>query len=291
MEQLARNRTYFIGLSCLSLACLIGSFANPLQKLEVWRQTELGGFDIEYQRTFIITENDENYPYGFNKESAVKVSRIYRDYKSEKLLLLISAFVSSYLALKIGDETCTAVEIDAEISQLKAKGRKELMVEGIKHRLAMASKSQRLLFMDEMKALIEEFGSPEGEILEADEMNETDKFTSASYLLADGHVMDEVVSKVWGVASDSPAHQQLKKQLEEWLGESEDSHHAAENAEESFRGVFPESMDATAWKGICKAMGERVSKEDIVRDVLGCSQVELGCSYIDYLKSKFGSGF
>lgn len=290
MERLARNRSCFVGLSCLSLACLIGSFANPLQKLEVWRQTELGNFDLEYQRTFIITENDVNYPYGFDADRAVKISRIYHDYKSEKILLLISAFVSAYLALQIGDETCRAVEIDVEISELKTKGRKELLIEGVKHKLAMASKSQRLLFMDEMKALIEEFGSGEGELLEADELNATDKFTNASYLLADGLPIDTVVEQVWGVASDSPSHRQLKGELQQWLGESDDSPHAIEAVEDSFRGLFPFEMDSTAWKGICKAMGEQASREDIVKDVLGCtpSQMNLGLNYLDFLRGKFG---
>jgi hypothetical protein len=282
MDGLARNKGLFIGLSCLSLACLIGSFASPLQQLEVWRQVEQNGLGIDYERTFIITESDSNLPYGFERNRATKISQIYQDYKVEKLLMLVAAFTSAFLALNIGEQTCADVEINSEISELKAKGRKQLLVESIKHRLAMASKSQRLLFMDEMKALVEEFGSSEGEILDADEMNETDKFTAASYLMADGHDLDTAVTQVWGVALDSPSHKKLKAGLAEWMGESDAISQATDIP---FRDLFPESMDSTYLKAICKAQEAGVSDEDIVRDVLGCSvnQVDFGRTYLTHL--------
>lgn len=64
MERLAKGKKLFIGLSCLSIGCLVGSFGYPLQKLEVYKQLESGQFNIEYERTFVLTENDLNYPYG-----------------------------------------------------------------------------------------------------------------------------------------------------------------------------------------------------------------------------------
>jgi hypothetical protein len=171
MDTLARSKGLFIGLSCSSLACLIAAFANPLQKLEVWRQQELGAFNNQYYKTFIISENERNYPYGFNLNKATKIAQVYQDYKSEKILLLVAAIAISALALQIGGEVCLEDEINQEITEVKQRGKKELILESVKHRLAMASKSQRLLFLDEMKALMEEFGTIEGEVMEADEIN------------------------------------------------------------------------------------------------------------------------
>ena len=281
MDGLARNKGLFIGLSCLSLACLVGSFASPLQQLEVWRQVEQNGLGIDYQRTFIITESDSNLPYGFERSRATKISQIYQDYKVEKLLMIVAAFTSAFLALNLGEQTCADVEINSEISELKAKGRKQLLVESIKHRLAMASKTQRLLFMDEMKALVEEFGSSEGEILDADEMNETDKFTAASYLMADGIDLNTAVTQVWGVALDSPSHKKLKAGLAEWMGESD----ASSQTDVPFRDLFPESMDGTSLKAIGKAREAGASDEEIVTDVLGCgvTQRDVGLAYLGYL--------
>lgn len=64
------------------------------------------------------------------------------------------------------------------------------------------------------------------------------------------------------------------------------------NEDVDFRKVFPEEMDAVVWKGICKGLGEGLSKADIVRDVLGCStgQTALGNAYIAYLKNRFWEG-
>jgi hypothetical protein len=301
MEKLARDKPVFIGLSCLSLACLIGSFAYPLQKMEIWEQKELGGFNIEYKRRFILTEDEQNYPYGFDERRAHRIGHIYHDYKLEKISLLIMAVVGASTAMRMGSETCIGDEIDAEVEQIKSEGRKQLILEGIKHRLAMASKSQRLLFMDEMKALIEEFGSPEGEILESDEVNATDKFTNAGYLFSEGHPIDAVVSQTWGYQPGTAEHAEMKRKFEEWqtddsVAEGDCVHDVAPLSpvidEGIFRSAFPESMDRTTWKAVCKAMGEGVNQSDIVKDVLGCTggQSEVGGAYLEYLKSKFWTG-
>ena len=298
MEKLARNKSLFIGLSSLSLACLISSFANPLQKMEVWRQIDVGAFNLKYVTHFILTENDSDYPYGFNKKKAVKIDQIYQDYKIEKIGFLILAIACASMAKRLGRETCIGDEIDTEVEQIKAEGRKELILESIKHRLAMASKSQRLLFMDEMKALIEEFGSIEGEILESDEVNATDKFTNAGYLLSEGHSIDVVVSQTWGYKPGTTEHDEMKRKFQEWQKDDSSVENSDEvtvvtaTDEDAFRSVFPESMDASTWKAICKALGQGLNRSDIIRDVLGCSsgQTDIGSAYVDYLKSKFWEG-
>jgi hypothetical protein len=59
--------------------------------------------------------------------------------------------------------------------------------------------------------------------------------------------------------------------------------------EDSIRKVFPESMDATSWKAICKALGNGSSKEECVRDVLGCTSAnaEIGKAYFSFLQRKY----
>lgn len=230
MENLASRKYQFIGLSFLSIGCLIGSFAYPLQKLELYRQTEKGQFDIQYIRTYVITENSLNYPYGFQKDKARKFAQIHVDYKWQKILLLAMAAGCAATAVAIGSETVPLVELDEEVSRIKAEAKKELSLKGIKHRFALASKSQQLLFLDEMKALISEFGSMEAEIQEVDEL-------TALYDQVEGN------------------------QLGEDCDESKPS--------QSFRDTFPEQMDSTSWKACLKAMGDGAGREEIIKEVFG----------------------
>jgi hypothetical protein len=171
MEKLARNKPLFVGLSCLSVGCLVSAFGYPLQRLEVYSQSEQGRFGYSYEKRFIITENDLNYPWGFNQHKAIKIAQVYESATAQKFFLLILSGLCAGYALLIGQETVINSEIDSELETIKATGKKQLLLERVKHKLAMASKSQRLLFLDEMKSLIEEFGSPEEEMLEADELN------------------------------------------------------------------------------------------------------------------------
>jgi hypothetical protein len=171
MEKLAKSKPLFIGLSCLSVGCLVSAFGYPLQKLEVYSQTEQGRFGYSYEKRFVITESDLNYPLGFSKSKAVKVAQIYESATVQKFFLLVMSGLCAGYALLIGQETVVNSEIDSEVATIKATGRKQLLLERVKHDLALASKSQRLLFLDEMKILMEEFGSAEEEMLEADEIN------------------------------------------------------------------------------------------------------------------------
>lgn len=247
--KLTKQKPLFIGLSCLSVGCLIGSFAYPLQKLELYRQTERGQFDTIYTKTYLITENDLNYPYGFQKTKARKFAQIHVDYKIQKILLLALAAGCSISALLIGNETVPLSELESEIASIKAQAKKELTLKGIKHRFALASKSQQLLFLDEMKALMDEFGSSEQEILEADEIN--------------------------ALYSEAEADETTEEAQEE------------EQPEDSFRAQFPAQMDETAWKAILKALTSGATKHEIIKDVLTCSDLTIGGAYIDYLKGKY----
>lgn len=58
---------------------------------------------------------------------------------------------------------------------------------------------------------------------------------------------------------------------------------------EEMRKQFPEEMDATSWKAILKALGNGASREEVIKEVLGCGahNAKLGSLYLDYLKQKF----
>lgn len=289
MERLAKNKRLFVGLTCLSIGCLIGSFGYPLQKLHVYKQVEQNALKVTYERNFIITENDVALPYGFNGRKAQLVAKIYQDNKQLKITFLVGAIACSLTAISIGTETVMADEIDLEVEAIKATGRKQLLLESVKHRLAMASKSQRLLFLDEMRTLISEFGSQEGEILEVDELNAVDKFTAAGYLLTDGLSIDEAVTQTWGYPVGTDKHLEMRERFQAWQGdESEGSSGliAATGHTPSYRAVFPEAMDATCWKAVRKALDAGIDQTTVITEVLGCTatQMELGNDYLTYLK-------
>lgn len=59
--------------------------------------------------------------------------------------------------------------------------------------------------------------------------------------------------------------------------------------EEDIRKQFPESLDSTCWKAICKALGSGSTKDEIVTQILSCnsSDIEIGKAYLELLKAKF----
>ena len=101
MDKLAKNKSLFIGLSCTAVACLIGSFGYPLQQVEIYKQVETGNFNNQYIRTFIISESDQDYPYGFNLDKAKKYAQIYQDAKWQKIALLLLAAGTAITAIAL----------------------------------------------------------------------------------------------------------------------------------------------------------------------------------------------
>lgn len=248
MERLAKNKPLFIGLSCVSVGCLVGAFGYPLQKLEVYSQVENGAFHQQYEKRFILTESDSNYPYGFDAVRAEKIAQVYSAYTPQKVMLLVLAGISAGYALMIGERTVLASEIDSEVQAIQATGRKQLLIEKMKHELALRSKAQRISFMDEMRALLEEFGSPEDEIIEADELN-------ALY--------EEVSDKSEELDSKSVAFDM-----------------------DAIRSVFPENIDRATWNAVSKAIASGASREQILIEVLQANN-DVGAVYLDFLKSKY----
>jgi hypothetical protein len=74
-----------------------------------------------------------------------------------------------------------------------------------------------------------------------------------------------------------------------FVGGESKSDRTSQISEEDIRRQFPEQMDATSWKAILKALQGGASKDEIVKDVLGCSDSskDTGKAYFEYLKGKF----
>lgn len=290
-KQLAKNKEVFLGLTALSVTSLVGAFGYPYQQLEVYKQTFLGGFNIPYEKTFIITDSDNASPYGFIRDEAVKVAQVYQDYSIQKWVFLLVSLSSAATAWAIGSQTVPNAEIDEQVNEIKLEGKKELLLEQTKHSLAIASKAQRMQFVDEMRALMDEFGSSvEAETLDADEAAE-DKFVQASYLEMEGYPLDVVVSQVWGFEKDTDENKNMQSKYLAWKRDDDEETPVTVPADKvDFRGLFPEQMDNTVWKAILSAQQSGASKESILKDVLNCSSdtMKQGEAYIDFLKGKFG---
>ena len=78
----------------------------------------------------------------------------------------------------------------------------------------MATQSQKLQFREELKELAALF---DDETMEATEINETDKFTNANYMLMEGHSIDSVVTQTWGYKEGSKEHTEMKEKFQQWL--------------------------------------------------------------------------
>ncbi len=80
----------------------------------------------------------------------------------------------------------------------------------------MASEAQKQLYKEEYKALVDLFGD---ETQQASELNQTDKFINAYYMLQEGHSIDTVVAQTWNVSQGSADFERLKQAFQQWLEE------------------------------------------------------------------------
>ncbi|NEO34377.1 MAG: hypothetical protein F6K36_29060 [Symploca sp. SIO3C6] len=111
----------------------------------------------------------------------------------------------------------------------------------------------------------------------------SDPFTKCLFLIQDGMSESEAVAQVWECATGTPKHAEQLKRYLAWLGEDEN---LLESSQVDFREEFPEAMDSSTRKAIYKALGEGISEDEIVREVLGCcaSKEPLGSAYLKYLR-------
>jgi hypothetical protein len=208
------KKNIFVTLSCVSLGSLFCSFGGAFEKFEIYKQTEFNQFNQEYHKTFILSETQLVKPFGFDADKSEKIAAIYEDAKVEKIMLLCVAVIASSLALLI-DDVVNDVESDIEVKKIETTSKRQLRMEKIKHQFAMMSLAQRELFKSELQELLELSG---GDFtMEASELNATDKFLNANYLIAEGHDLDFAIAMTWGFDKGSPEFEDMKLKFNEWL--------------------------------------------------------------------------
>ncbi|QFS52890.1 hypothetical protein [Nostoc sphaeroides] len=207
----------FILLGCVSIGSLFGAFAGNLESFEVWSQREQGQFGQTYNQIFILTENEPKLPYGINKKKATKVASNYDNLQLQKFLLVGVSLVSSGFALLIGESKLLDFEIESETKKIESSAKKEYITRQMKQKWALMSEAQKQLFREELRELIALSGGDE--VMEATEVNATDKFINANYLLAEGHNIDMAVAQTWGYKPGSPEHEEMKAKFTQWIEE------------------------------------------------------------------------
>jgi uncharacterized protein (DUF433 family) len=90
--------------------------------------------------------------------------------------------------------------------------------------------------------------------------------------------------------SDEEKEQAARAAIDDaFVGGEIKSDRTSQISEEDIRQKFPEQLDSASWKAILKALQAGASKDEIVKDVLGCSaeSMRLGLAYYESLKEKF----
>lgn len=195
----------FIILSVCSTASLFGAFAGDLQPYTVITRSNqglLGGSVIT------ITRNHE-----IPKGSKLVEARHDDDLIQKSILLAIAA-IGSASSLVISAIDFNELELQHATTEIEFQSRKQLQLEAIKNRYAIMSIAQREQFRLELSGLLELTGGDD--TLEASEINATDKFINCSYLIAEGHSLEQSVSQTWQVAIGTPDHEAKKQEYIKW---------------------------------------------------------------------------
>jgi len=90
--------------------------------------------------------------------------------------------------------------------------------------------------------------------------------------------------------SDEEKEQAARAAIDDaFVGDEIKSDRTSQISEEDIRQKFPEQLDSASWKAILKALQAGATKNEIVKDVLGCNEqsMRLGLAYYESLKEKF----
>jgi hypothetical protein len=100
------------------------------------------------------------------------------------------------------------------------------------------------------------------------------------------------------LAREAPRHPEMSEEEKEeaakqaindaFVEKQTGSDRSEQITEEDIRKQFPETMDGTCWKAILKALSNGATRDEIVKDVLGCGgNTEIGKAYYGLLRAKF----
>ena len=90
--------------------------------------------------------------------------------------------------------------------------------------------------------------------------------------------------------TDADREQAAKAAIDDaFIGDEIKSDRTSQISEDDIRQKFPEQLDSASWKAILKALQGGASKDEIVKDVLGCNEqsMRLGLAYFELLKGMF----
>lgn len=109
-------------------------------------------------------------------------------------------------------------------------------------------------------------------------------------LIAHRNKLEQQVSVVHPEMTDADREQAARAAIDDAFVEDETkSDRTSPISEEDIRKQFPEQLDSASWKAILKALQAGATKNEIVKDVLGCNEqsMQVGLIYLNWLKEKF----
>jgi hypothetical protein len=142
------------------------------------------------------------------------VSARHDDDLIQKSILLAVAIAGSATSLLLSTIDFNELELQHATSEIENQAKKQIQIESIKNRYALMSLAQREQFRLELSSLLELTGGDD--TLQADEINATDKWINCSYLIAEGHSLDQAIAQTWGCEDGSPEHQAKKQEYQSW---------------------------------------------------------------------------
>jgi hypothetical protein len=215
-KKITKNRHRLYLLSFLTVGCLIGSFAYPLQKFQIRQQREIGAFKSSYNKVYIFTENDREYPYGYQENRSEVIAKIQNDYKVTKIVLLAASIMSGAIVMLIGDEIVDNLEIDKKVEEIDKNARIQLLADRVKNKYALADKAEQLLFRETLRELVNLSGVDSTQ--EATELNES-KLAEIFYMQQEGHSLEFAIKQKFGIDPDNPEFQNVLFRYSEEYGE------------------------------------------------------------------------
>lgn len=215
-NEVKNKRRLFFLTSITSLACLMGSFGNPLSKLTVYQQTERGILGNVREDIYIITENTANYPYGFNVETAEPIAKIRKDSQFLKIFFLVVAAANAGFALVISPDVIREFELEDDVRKIERAAVAELLIKKIKFKAAIELQEQKLALQYELQGMAESYGSDMIEIQtdDAEEMLATDKKYEVVEMTQQGHSLEYAIANVYGL---DPQTSEFKNVLRNFL--------------------------------------------------------------------------
>lgn len=219
-----KRKPTYVACSVFSLLCLVGAVTKPLQKVEIYKQPSTDVFGRKFNEVFLVSESDIDSQWGLDKKKAIKVAQIHKDSKIEKLILISLSLGFGVVATLLADEVIAKEEVLREVKELKYEGQKELLLDRLKFKLAMAGKEQKEMLRRELKALAELLADTDDNSHVHDAIAEEkldDKLVDVGYMINEGHSLESAVQKAFGHEPGTPEHDRMVEKYKAWESEGE----------------------------------------------------------------------